>query len=78
MYLNVPDQLLGGRFYGNLVVDDALDGRSPPHGLVQHLGVEAIRVLPPVNHDVPVAWNTKRTAEPLEPGMTEASEHNLV
>ena len=55
LYLDVPDELLGGGLDGHLAVDGPLYGGRPPHGLVQHLGVQAVRVLAPVDDDVPVA-----------------------
>ena len=55
LYLDVPDELLGGGLDGHLAVDGPLYGGRPPHGLIQHLGVEAVRVLTPVDDDVPVA-----------------------
>lgn len=53
-YLDVSDELQSWSFYGGLAVYDSLYGGCPPHGLVQHLGVEAVGVLPPVHNDVPV------------------------
>lgn len=41
-YLNVPNELLGGRFNGCLVVNDALNGRHPAHGFIQQLGVQTV------------------------------------
>lgn len=54
-YLDVSDELQSRGFYGGFAVYDSLYGRCPPHGLVQHLGIEAVGVLPPVHNDVPVA-----------------------
>lgn len=53
-YLDVSDELQSGSLDGSLAVYDSLNGSRPPHGLVQHLSVEAVGMLPPVNHDVPV------------------------
>lgn len=54
LYLDVPDELQSGSFDGGFAVYDSLYGGRPPHGLVQHLGVDAIGMLPSVDNDVPV------------------------
>lgn len=59
-YLDVSDELQSRGFYGGLTVYDSLYGSCPPHGLIQHLGVEAVRVLPPVHNDVPVTCKMRR------------------
>lgn len=53
-YLDVSDELQSWSFYGGLAVYDSLYSRCPSHGLIQHLGVESVGVLPPVHYDVPV------------------------
>lgn len=53
-YLDVSDELLCWRFNGNFAVYGSLYGVRPPHGLIQHFGVEAIGVLSPVHDYVPV------------------------
>lgn len=52
--LDVSDELQSWGFYGSLAVYDSLYGSRPPHGLVQHLGIKAVGMLPPVHNDVPV------------------------
>lgn len=54
LYLDVSDELQSRGLYRGLAVYDSLYGSCPPHGLVQHLGVEAVGMLPPVDDDVPV------------------------
>lgn len=54
-YLDVLDQLLGGRVDRGLGVRHILDGAGPPGGLVEQLGVEPVAVLASVHGDVPVA-----------------------
>lgn len=53
-YLDVSNELQSWSFYGGLAVYDPLYRSGPPHGLVQHLGIKAVGMLPPVNDDVPV------------------------
>lgn len=53
-YLNVSDQLQRRCFDGSLAVYDSLNGGCPSHGLIQHLGIETVRMLSPVHNDVPV------------------------
>ena len=53
-YLDVSDELQSGGFYGGLAVNHSLYGGRPSHGLVQHLGIESVGMLPPVHYDVPV------------------------
>lgn len=52
--LNVSDQLQRRCFDGSLAVYDSLNGSCPSHGLIQHLGIETVRMLPPIHDDVPV------------------------
>lgn len=60
-YLNVSNELQGWSLYRGLAVYDSLDSSRPPHGLIQHLGVEAVRVLPPIYYDVPVTWKKQES-----------------
>lgn len=53
-YLDVSDELQSWSFYGSLAVYDSLYGSRPSHGLVQHLGIETVGMLPSVHSDVPV------------------------
>lgn len=53
-YLNVSDQLQRWCFDGSLAVYDTLNGSCPSHGLIQHLSIETVRMLPSVHDDVPV------------------------
>lgn len=53
-YLDVSYELQSWSFYGSLAVDDSLYGCRPSHGLVQHLGIETVGMLPPIHDDVPV------------------------
>ncbi len=55
-YLDVSDELQSWSFNGSLAVYDSLYGSRPPHGLIQHFGIEAIRMLPPIHDYVPVTW----------------------
>lgn len=55
-YLDVPDELQSRGFDGGLTVYDPLYSSRPPHGLVQHLGVDAVGMLPSVHNDIPVTW----------------------
>lgn len=64
-YLDVSDELQSRGFYGGLAVYDPLYGSCPPHGLVQHLGVEAVRMLPPVHDDVPVTCKNRTQSASL-------------
>lgn len=54
-YLNVSDELQSGSFYRGLAVDDPLYCSCPPHGLIQHLSIKAVGMLPAIHYDVPVA-----------------------
>lgn len=54
LYLDVSDELLRWRFNGNFAVYGPLYGVRPPHGLVQHFGVQAIGVFSSVHDYVPV------------------------
>lgn len=58
-YLDISDELQSWSFYGGLAVYDSLYSSCPPHGLVQHLSVKAVRVLPSIYYDVPVACVNK-------------------
>lgn len=53
-YLDVSDQLKRWCFDRSLAVYDSLNGGCPSHGLIQHLGIETVRMLPPVHNDIPV------------------------
>lgn len=55
-YLDVSDELQSWSFYGCLAVYDSLYGSRPPHGLIQHLGIKAVWMFPPIHYYVPVAW----------------------
>lgn len=42
VYLDLSDELLCGRLDGSFIIDGALNGRSPSHGLIQEFGVKAV------------------------------------
>ena len=65
-YLDVSNELQSWSFNGGLAVNDSLYGGCPPHGLIQHLGIEAVGVFPPVHYDVPVACKSRTRSASLK------------
>lgn len=62
-YLDVPDKLLCWRFNGNFAVYRSLYGTRPPHGFIQHFGVQAVRVFTSMDDYIPVTWVNKTTGK---------------
>lgn len=58
-YLDISDELLCRRLNGNLAVYSPLYGIRPPHGLIQHFGVQAIGVFTSVHNYIPVTCGNK-------------------
>lgn len=54
-YLDVLDELLGGRVDGSFGIYDILDGVGPARGFSQQLAVETVRVFTAVHDHVPVS-----------------------
>lgn len=54
-HLNVSDELQSWSFYWGFAFYDSQYCSGPSHGFVQHLGVQAIRMLPSIHYDVPVS-----------------------
>lgn len=59
-YLDVSDELLCWCFDGNFTVYSSLYGIGPPHGFIQHFGVQPVGVLSPMHNYVPVTFNRKK------------------
>lgn len=58
-YLDISDELLCRCLNGNLAVYGTLYGIRPPHGLIQHFGVQAVGVFTSVHNYIPVTCGNK-------------------